>query len=290
MRLGLVGVGRMGGNMRDRLRAAGHEVLTYDRDPARSDTADLAELAARLAPPRVAWLMLPAPVTGPVIEELAGHLTAGDLVVDGGNSPFTEDGPRARWLAERGIGYLDVGVSGGVWGREHGYALMVGGAAEEVARCQPIFDALRPSGESGFVHAGGVGAGHYAKMIHNGVEYALMQAYGEGYELLSRSELIEDVPGVLRSWRRGSVVRSWLLDLLCEALAQDPHLASVPGSAEDTGEGRWTVDEAVRLAVPAHVITAALFARFASREVDAPAIKAVAALRQRFGGHEIEAG
>lgn len=290
MRLGLVGVGRMGGNMRDRLRAAGHEVLTYDRDPARSDTADLADLAARLPAPRVVWLMLPAAVTGAALEELTGHLSAGDLVVDGGNSPFTEDGPRARRLAEHGIAYLDVGVSGGIWGREHGYALMVGGAAEDVARCRPIFDALRPPGEYGFVHAGGVGAGHYAKMIHNGIEYALMQAYGEGYELLARSELIEDVPGVLRSWRSGSVVRSWLLDLLSEALDEDPGLASVRGYAEDTGEGRWTVDEAVRLAVPAHVITAALFARFASREVDAPALKAVAALRQRFGGHRVETG
>ena len=289
MQLGLVGVGRMGGNMRDRLRAAGHEVLTYDRDPARSDTADLADLVARLKVPRVVWMMLPAAVTSPTIEELADHLSAGDLVVDGGNSPFTEDGPRARRLAERGVGYLDVGVSGGIWGREQGNALMVGGAASDVARCQPIFDALRPK-EGGFVHAGGVGAGHYAKMIHNGVEYALMQAYGEGYELLSRSELIEDVPGVLQAWRSGSVVRSWLLDLLCQALAEDPRLAAVPGYAEDTGEGRWTVDEAVRMGVPAHVITAALFARFASRQADAPALKAVAALRQRFGGHRVEAG
>ena len=287
MQLGLVGLGRMGGNMRDRLRVAGHQVVGFDRDPDRSDVGDLAGLAAALAPPRVVWLMVPAAVTGPVIDELAGQLAAGDLVVDGGNSHFQDDAARAARLAERQIGYLDVGVSGGVWGREQGYALMVGGEEQHVQLCRPIFEALKPAGEFGYVHAGGVGAGHYAKMVHNGVEYGLMQAYAEGYELLARSELVTDVPGVVRSWRDGSVVRSWLLDLLDRALAEDPELASVRGWVADTGEGRWTVDEAVRLAVPLPAITAALYARFASRQDDAPAMKAVAALREQFGGHAV---
>lgn len=287
MQLGLVGIGRMGGSMRDRLREAGHEVVTYDHDPVLSDTASLSDLVDTLTWPRAVWLMVPAAVTGQVIDELAEELAAGDVVIDGGNSHFADDRPRAERLAERGLGYLDVGVSGGVWGREFGYALMVGGDAEHIARCRPIFEALKPPGGYGFVHAGGVGAGHYAKMVHNGVEYALMQAYGEGYELLSRAEVIEDVPGVLKSWRSGSVIRSWLLDLLHEALDEDPELASLRGYAEDTGEGRWTVEEAIRLAVPMNVVAASLFARFASRQEDSPAIKAVAALRKQFGGHHV---
>jgi 6-phosphogluconate dehydrogenase len=287
MQLGLVGLGRMGGSMRDRLRPAGHEVVGYDRDPERTDVAGLADLVARLAAPRVVWLMVPVAATGHAVEALAGELAAGDLVVDGGNSRFTEDAPRARRLGERGIGYLDVGVSGGVWGRENGYGLMVGGDREQVRRCMPIFEALKPPGELGFVHAGGVGAGHYAKMVHNGIEYGLMQTYAEGYELLARSELVSDVPGVVRSWRDGSVVRSWLLDLLDRALAEDPELASLRGYVEDTGEGRWTVEEAIRLAVPVNAIAAALFARFTSRQQDSPAMRAVAALREQFGGHPV---
>jgi 6-phosphogluconate dehydrogenase len=287
MQLGLVGLGRMGGSMRDRLRAAGHQVVGYDRDPERTDVAGLADLVARLAAPRVVWLMVPVAATGHAVEALAGEMAAGDLVVDGGNSRFTEDAPRARRLGERGIGYLDVGVSGGVWGRENGYGLMVGGDREQVRRCMPIFEALKPPGELGFVHAGGVGAGHYAKMVHNGIEYGLMQTYAEGYELLARSELVSDVPGVVRSWRDGSVVRSWLLDLLDQALAEDPELASLRGYVEDTGEGRWTVEEAIRLAVPVNAIAAALFARFTSRQQDSPAMRAVAALREQFGGHPV---
>jgi 6-phosphogluconate dehydrogenase len=287
MQLGLVGLGRMGGSMRDRLRAARHEVVGYDQNPERTDVAGLADLVARLATPRVVWLMVPVAATGHAVEALAGELAAGDLVVDGGNSRFTEDAPRARRLGERGIGYLDVGVSGGVWGRENGYGLMVGGDREQVRRCMPIFEALKPPGELGLVHAGGVGAGHYAKMVHNGIEYGLMQTYAEGYELLARSELVTDVPGVVRSWRDGSVVRSWLLDLLDRALAEDPELASLRGYVEDTGEGRWTVEEAIRLAVPVNAIAAALFARFTSRQEDSPAMRAVAALREQFGGHAV---
>ncbi|MDG4834723.1 decarboxylating 6-phosphogluconate dehydrogenase [Solwaraspora sp. WMMD1047] len=285
MQIGLVGLGRMGANMRERLRAGGHEVVGFDHHPEVSDVADVTELAARLATPRAIWVMVPAGVTDAAIDELVPVLAPGDLIVDGGNSRFTDDTARAERLDQHGIGYLDVGVSGGVWGRENGYALMVGGAREHVERLMPIFEALKPPGDFGFAHAGPVGAGHYAKMVHNGIEYGLMQAYAEGYELLTKSEMVTNVPGVLASWRDGTVVQSWLLDLLVRALDEDPELANLRGYVEDTGEGRWTVDEAIRLAVPMNVIAAALFARFASRQEDSPALRAVAALREQFGGH-----
>jgi 6-phosphogluconate dehydrogenase len=288
MQLGLVGLGRMGGNMAARARAAGHEVVGFDRDPAVSDVPGLAELAAALTPPRVVWVMVPPEVTDRTVDDVAASLASGDLIIDGGNSSFELDRPRAARLNERGIGYLDVGVSGGIWGRENGYGLMVGGDAAHVAMAQPIFDALRPPGEFGFVHAGPVGAGHYAKMVHNGIEYGLMHAYAEGFELLTASEYVTNVSAVVKSWRSGTVVRSWLLDLLDRALDEDPQLAGLRGYAEDTGEGRWTVDEAIRLAVPLHVISAALFARFGSRQDDSPAMKAVAALRNQFGGHAVK--
>ncbi|MGI5524678.1 phosphogluconate dehydrogenase (NAD(+)-dependent, decarboxylating) [Micromonospora sp. CA-259024] len=287
MQLGLVGLGRMGGNMRERLRAAGHEVVGFDHNAQLSDVATIAGLAEKLESPRAVWVMVPAGVTDATIDELAAVLGEGDIIIDGGNSRFSDDAPRAERLNERGIGYLDVGVSGGVWGRQNGYGLMVGGAQEHVDRLMPIFNALKPEGEFGFVHAGPVGAGHYSKMVHNGIEYGLMHAYAEGYELLTASELVTNVPGVFKSWREGTVVRSWLLDLLDRALDEDPELADLSGYTEDTGEGRWTVDEAVRLAVPLNVITASLFARFASRQDDSPAMKAVAALRQQFGGHAV---
>ncbi|GIJ33738.1 phosphogluconate dehydrogenase (NAD(+)-dependent, decarboxylating) [Micromonospora sediminimaris] len=287
MQLGLVGLGRMGGNMRERLRTAGHEVVGLDHNLERSDVASMAELAEKLDTPRAVWVMVPAAVTDATIDEVAAVLDEGDLIIDGGNSRFSDDAPRAERLHERGIGYVDVGVSGGVWGRQNGYGLMVGGAQEHVDRLMPIFDALKPDGEYGFVHAGPVGAGHYAKMVHNGIEYGLMHAYAEGYELMAASELVTNVPGVIKSWREGTVVRSWLLDLLDRALDEDPELTQLSDYTEDTGEGRWTVDEAVRLAVPLNVITASLFARFSSRQDDSPALKAVSALRQQFGGHAV---
>ncbi|GAA1366642.1 MULTISPECIES: phosphogluconate dehydrogenase (NAD(+)-dependent, decarboxylating) [Catellatospora] len=288
MQLGLVGLGKMGGNMRDRLREAGHDVVGYDRNPALSDAENLADLVAKLAAPRAVWVMVPAGVTEATIDELAPLLSPGDLIIDGGNSRFSSDGPRAGRLSTRGIGYMDVGVSGGVWGKDNGYGLMVGGSDENVARMMPIFDTLKPAGEFGFVHAGPVGAGHYAKMVHNGIEYGLMHAYAEGFELLEASELVTNVPGVFRSWREGTVIRSWLLDLMDLALTDDAHLEKLKGYADDTGEGRWTVEEAIRLAVPMHVISAALFARFESRQDDSPAMKAIAALRNQFGGHAVQ--
>jgi 6-phosphogluconate dehydrogenase len=282
----------MGANMRDRLRAAGIEVFGFARSPGTRDVASLAELAERLSKPRAVWVMVPAgAATRDTVTQLAGLLEEDDLVVDGGNSRYTDDQTHAQLLAQHGIGYLDCGVSGGVWGRHNGYALMVGGAAEHVERLMPVFDALRPEGprEEGFVHAGGVGAGHFAKMVHNGIEYGMMQAFAEGYELLEAAEVITDVPAVLKAWQRGTVVRSWLLDLLVAALEKDPKLAQLRGWVQDSGEGRWTVEEAINHSVPAPVISAALFARFASRQPDSPAMRAVAALRQQFGGHAVQA-
>jgi 6-phosphogluconate dehydrogenase len=247
-------------------------------------------LVKALAAPRVVWVMVPAgEPTKDTVRQLGELLDDGDLVIDGGNSRFTDDQINAALLAEHSVHYMDCGVSGGIWGREVGYGLMCGGAADDVERAMPIFDALRPEGprDEGFVHAGPVGAGHYAKMVHNGIEYGLMQAYAEGYELLDAKDLIEDVPGVIKAWSRGTVVRSWLLDLLVRALEQDPGLAELEGYVDDSGEGRWTVEEAIENRVPMPVISAALFARFASRQDQSPAMKAVAALRQQFGGHAV---
>jgi 6-phosphogluconate dehydrogenase len=286
MRIGMVGLGRMGANMAARLRDGGHEVVGYaPSGPA--DVSTIADLVARLDPPRIVWLMVPAEVTEQVIDEVGAALQPGDLLVDGGNTRWTLDAPRAARLGARGVGYVDVGVSGGIWGRDEGYGLMAGGPDAEIARLMPIFDTLRPAGDFGFVHAGGVGAGHYTKMVHNGVEYGLMHAYAEGYELLRACEVVGDAAAVVKSWRSGTVVRSWLLDLLDRALDQDPGLASLEPYVEDTGEGRWTVEEAIRLAVPLPVIAASLFARFASRDDDSATLRAVAALRQQFGGHAV---
>ncbi len=292
MHIGLVGLGRMGANMRSRLRLAGIDVTGYDRNPEVSDVGSLEDLVKTLPLPRVVWVMVPAGApTGETVDSLGALLSAGDLVIDGGNSRFTDDAVHAARLAEKGIGFLDCGVSGGIWGLENGYGLMVGGERSLVERMMPVFDALRPPGprEEGFVHAGAVGAGHYAKMVHNGIEYGLMQAYAEGYDLLEAKDIVTDVHGCFKAWSRGTVVRSWLLDLFVKALERDPELERITGYVEDSGEGRWTVEEAIENAVPMPVISAALFARFASRQPDSPAMKAVAALRQQFGGHAVRA-
>jgi 6-phosphogluconate dehydrogenase len=290
MQLGLIGLGKMGGNMRDRLRAAGLEVTGYDRNPDVSDVDSLEGLVKALPAPRVVWVMVPSgEPTRATVREIGALLEAGDLVIDGGNSRWTDDADNAELLDERGIGYVDCGVSGGVWGRENGYGLMVGGSKENVERAMPIFDALRPEGprEEGFVHAGEVGAGHYAKMVHNGIEYGLMQAYAEGYELLAAKDLVTDVHGAFKAWTRGTVVRSWLPDLLVKALEEDQDLHEITGYVQDSGEGRWTLEEGIANAVPMPALAASLFARFTSRQDDSPAMKAVAALRNQFGGHAV---
>lgn len=293
MHIGLVGLGKMGNNMRDRLRSQGVEVTGFDRNPEVTDADSLVAMVQAIPAPRVVWVMVPAgEITTTVITELSGLLDEGDLIIDGGNSRFTEDAKHAALLEPHGVHYIDAGVSGGVWGAKNGYGLMVGGKADPVDRAMPVFDALRPDGprEEGFVHAGEVGAGHYAKMVHNGIEYALMQAYAEGYELLDkREDIIKDVTGTFKAWQRGTVVRSWLLELLVRALEEDPDLDDIAGYVEDSGEGRWTIEEAIANAVPVPTISASIFARFVSRQEDgSPAMKAVAALRQQFGGHSVK--
>ncbi|MBC7633939.1 phosphogluconate dehydrogenase (NAD(+)-dependent, decarboxylating) [Aeromicrobium sp.] len=290
MDIGLVGLGKMGGNMRTRLRNGGVTVVGYDRNPEVSDVASLAELVDKLPSPKVVWVMVPAgEITRSTVEELGELLGEGDVIVDGGNSRWTDDEKHAAMMEPKGIGYIDCGVSGGVWGLENGYALMAGGSAEDIAKVQPAFDALRPEGNAGFVHAGRVGAGHFSKMVHNGIEYAMMQAYAEGYELLEKVDMVENVTEVFDSWRQGTVVRSWLLDLLVKALEEDPGLTQIRGYAEDSGEGRWTVEAAIDNAVPMHTIAASLFARFTSRQDESPAMQAVAAMRNQFGGHAVKA-
>ena len=321
MQLGMVGLGRMGGNMAHGLLKAGHEIVGYNRSPEpvaelvrRGGTAagSLADLVQRLRPPRVLWVMLPAgEATETCVTALAGLCAPGDVIVDGGNSRFKDDVRRARALTPRGLHYLDVGTSGGVWGAERGYCLMIGGPAEAVARLTPIFTALAPgragveptqghpperagSAPEGWLHCGPAGAGHFVKMIHNGIEYGLMQAYAEGFDILrhagqpalpegERYDL--DLPAIAEVWRRGSVVASWLLDLAARALAADPTLAGFEGRVEDSGEGRWTVQAAIDEAVPAEVITAALYARFRSRQEHTFADRLLSALRRQFGGH-----
>jgi 6-phosphogluconate dehydrogenase len=286
--IGLIGLGKMGGFMRERMRKGGLTVVGYDRNPELSDATSLQDLVSRLSAPRKVWVMVPAgEPTRQTIEQLSEVLAAGDLVVDGGNSKYTDDQVHAAMLGAKGIGFVDAGVSGGVWGLKNGYALMVGGDPAHVSLVQPAFDVLKPSGEFGFVHAGDVGAGHFAKMVHNGIEYGMMQAYAEGYELLAAVDVVNDVPAIFKSWREGTVIRSWLLDLLDNALGADPKLDKVRGYAEDSGEGRWTIEAAIDHAVPLPVITASLFARFSSRQVESPAMKVVASLRNQFGGHAI---
>ncbi|HEX3705368.1 MAG TPA: decarboxylating 6-phosphogluconate dehydrogenase [Mycobacteriales bacterium] len=290
MQLGMVGLGRMGANMVERLRRGGHEIVGFDLSPDSGRDADSLEaLVAALKAPRAVWVMVPAgKPTSESIEALGKLLEPGDLVIDGGNSRYTDDQIHAAALAQKQIGFVDCGVSGGVWGLTEGYGLMAGGEDKSIERVMPIFDTLRPDAESGFVHAGKVGAGHFTKMVHNGIEYGMMQAYAEGWELLEATDLVTDVRATFESWQKGTVVRSWLLDLAVRALEADEHLSQLKGFAQDSGEGRWTVEAAIDHAVPLPVITAALYARFASRQEDSPAMKMVAALRAQFGGHAVE--
>ena len=291
MHIGLIGLGKMGGNMRSRLRKNGIEVTGFARTREVSDCDSIEEMVSKISSPRIVWVMVPhGKPTDEIIDKLETLLEKGDLVIEGGNSRFTDDVRHAEQLSKKGIGYLDCGVSGGVWGLENGYGLMVGGPKDLVDVAMPVFDALRPEGErsEGFVHVGDVGAGHYAKMVHNGIEYGMMQSFAEGYELLAKKDIIKDVHGTFKAWQRGTVVRSWLLDLLVRALEEDPNLDRIRGYVEDSGEGRWTVEEAIANAVPMPAITASLFARFASRQDDSDAMKAVAALRQQFGGHAVK--
>ncbi|HEX2038912.1 MAG TPA: decarboxylating 6-phosphogluconate dehydrogenase [Acidimicrobiales bacterium] len=294
MRIGMVGLGRMGGNMTKRLIEHGHEVVVYDRNPdsvaaAEADGAkgagSLGELVAALEPPRAVWVMVPSgEPTRTTVTELAGLLERGDTVVDGGNSNYRESSLRADELGELGIGFVDAGVSGGVWGLKIGYCLMVGGAEEHVRRLEPVFRALAP--EDGYAHVGPSGAGHFVKMIHNGIEYGMLQAYAEGFALLEAAEEFGlDLHQVAALWNHGSVVRSWLLELAEMALSTPEEFRNIKGWVEDSGEGRWTVEESVRRAVATPVITASLFARFASRDDERMAARIVAALRNQFGGH-----
>ena len=286
MRIGLAGLGRMGGGIRERLRRAGHEVVGYDLDADLRDADSLEAMVEALDPPRVVWLMLPSgEATEGAFADLLGLLSAGDLVIEGGNSRYTDSIRRAGQAEERGLRFLDCGVSGGVWGLEAGYCLMVGGAAEAFADAEPLFAALAPEG--GYAHLGPSGAGHYVKMVHNGIEYGLMQAYAEGFELLDAYDDELDLAEIAGLWQQGSVVRSWLLELTERALERDPALSRIQPYVEDSGEGRWTVIEGVERGVPVDVISGALWARFASRGERAFGLRLLAALRNEFGGHAV---
>jgi 6-phosphogluconate dehydrogenase len=320
VQLGMIGLGRMGGNMTRRLLKAGHRCVVYDRDGASvaalvkegaDGAASLEELCAKLTPPRAVWIMVPAGApTEETVHALAERLAGGDVMIDGGNSYYKDDVRRAGLLAARGIAYLDVGTSGGVWGLDRGYCLMVGGDQRAFEHLVPIWKSLAPgrgeipptpgrgpmsgTAEEGYLYCGPSGAGHFVKMVHNGIEYGLMQAYAEGFDILSGARAASlpegmryDLPvaEIAELWRRGSVVGSWLLDLTASALAEDPSLSGYTGFVEDSGEGRWTVQAAIEEAVPAQVLTAALYARFRSRQVHTFAEKVLSAMRKKFGGH-----
>jgi 6-phosphogluconate dehydrogenase len=298
MRIGMAGLGRMGGNMAARLLRGGHTVVAYDPDPAAVEAArsagaeavdTLEALAAQLEAPRVAWIMVPAgEPTGETIASLAARMDPGDVLVDGGNSNYRDTRRRAAALADRGVHLVDVGTSGGVWGLTEGYSLMVGGPAEAVDRLRPVLETLAPAPDRGWGHVGPSGAGHFTKMIHNGIEYGLMQAYAEGFAILrAREDLELDLAQVAEIWRHGSVVRSWLLDLTADALRGNQRLEGIAPYVEDSGEGRWTVAEAIDLDVPAPIITHALLQRLRSRDAESYGDRLVAALRQQFGGHAV---
>ena len=287
MKLGMVGLGRMGSGMTERLRKDGHEVMTYDPQ-VESTASSLEELAQQLESPRVVWMMIPAgKITEDTTSQLLGILGSGDVLVDGGNSNFHDSQSRNKAAAEKGVHFLDVGVSGGIWGLQEGFCLMAGGPEDAVALVRPALETLAPP--NGWAHVGPSGAGHFVKMVHNGIEYGLMQAYAEGFEVMNASEFELDLEQIAGIWRYGSVVRSWLLDLLHDAFDQHGgDLRDIAGYVEDSGEGRWTIFEAINENVPAPAITAALYARFASRQEESFAAKINAALRQQFGGHAVK--
>jgi len=296
MELGMIGLGRMGANMTERLVLGGHRVITYDRsseavqrvvDKGALGAHSLTDFVKQLSLPRAIWLMVPAgdPVDQ-TIELLLPQLSKGDVLIDGGNSNYKDSIRRAEKLKQQGLHFVDAGTSGGIWGLKVGYCMMIGGEKEIVAHLEPIFKTLAP--KDGFLHVGPSGAGHFVKMIHNGIEYGMLQAYGEGFELLKASQFDLDLGAISHLWNQGSVVRSWLLELCESAFAKDPKLDAIKGYVEDSGEGRWTVAEAIEMSVPAPVLTLSLFARFASRQQDSFAAKVIAALRNEFGGHAVK--
>jgi 6-phosphogluconate dehydrogenase len=299
MQIAMIGLGRMGANMATRLSRGGHDLVAYDRSPdagARAATAgahsasSLDDLVRQLQPPRTVWVMVPAgEPTETTIASLGEQLARGDTVIDGGNSNYKDSMRRAAVLRERGVHFIDVGTSGGIWGLTEGYSLMIGGDTAPVTRLRPIFETLAPAPDRGWAHVGPSGAGHFVKMVHNGIEYGLMEAYAEGFSILRhKTEFDLDLAAVAELWRHGSVVRSWLLDLTARALADDPSLKDVAPYVSDSGEGRWTVSEAIDLDVPAPVITLALIQRLRSRDEESFADRLLAALRNQFGGHAVK--
>lgn len=291
MQIGMIGLGRMGGNMAKRLAAGGHQVVGYDMSPESGrDVDSLEALVAALDAPRVVWVMVPAgKPTDDTIDRLAELMEAGDMIIDGGNTRYVDDGRHAKQLGELGIRFMDCGVSGGVWGIDRGYALMVGGSQEDFEFMRPIYETLKPEGEYGLVLAGPVGGGHFAKMVHNGVEYGMMQAFGEGFATMVRSELVDDPAAVMTSWKSGSVVGSWLLDLLANAFKDDPTLQSMPPVANESGEAKWMVEAALELGVPTPATVAALYARQVSRGGGDDTLRVVSTMRAQFGGHVTKA-
>lgn len=297
MELGMIGLGRMGANMARRLLQGGHKVVAYNRTPEKTKEIagegaiaafSLDELAQKLPAPRVVWVMVPSgKPTDDMIDELATRLSKGDIVIDGGNSRYTDDIRHAETLKAKGIDFIDAGTSGGVWGLKEGYCLMVGGSEAAVKKCEPIFKTLAPP--DGFARMGEVGSGHFVKMVHNGIEYGMLQAYGEGFEILNASPYKLDLHQIAQLWNHASVVRSWLLELAEDAFEKDPSLDKIKGYVEDTGEGRWTVQEAIDRNIPAPVITLSLLARFTSRQPESFSAKVIAALRNEFGGHAVVA-
>jgi 6-phosphogluconate dehydrogenase len=299
MEIGIIGLGRMGGNMAQRLLRGGHRVVVYDLRPeaieelegeGAAGAASLADLAAQLTAPRAVWVMAPAgEATERTLVALAGSLSEGDIIIDGGNANYKDSMRRAAMLKEKGLDFLDAGTSGGVWGLTEGYSLMIGGDKAAFERVEPIFQTLAPSPETGYGHVGPAGAGHFTKMVHNGIEYGMMQAYAEGLELMhAKEELNLDLAQVTQIWRHGSVVRSWLLDLTADALKEDPEMSTLEPYVDDSGEGRWTVEESIDLAVPTPVITLALQMRFRSRQNNSFGAKLLAAMRNQFGGHAVK--